>query len=221
MVVIPAGSFDMGGGDDESAKPLHRVTIKRTFALSVTEVTQAQWRSLMGSNPSAIFKCGDNCPVDQVNWNDAQVFIKKLTAKTGQQYRLPTEAEWEYSCRAGEWQEYCGSDNINSVAWYGAFLRPAGTSAKAMNPVSRRQANAFGLYDMSGNVSEWVEDIYHEDYAGAPTDGSAWLGAGTERVYRGGAWGNDKEMVRASFRFPGNPEKRSVGIGLRVVRILP
>ncbi len=130
MVVIPAGSFDMGSNNDPSEKPVHRVTIGRAFAMGKTEVTQGQWKALMGNNPSKYSDCGDNCPVEQVSWDDARAFIEKLNAKTGKQYRLPTEAEWEYACRAGGQHEYCGGDNPDSVGWYGALAKPAAIAAK-------------------------------------------------------------------------------------------
>ncbi len=118
MVEIPAGSFDMGSNNGESdEKPVHRVTFSKPFAIGKTEVTQEQWYAVMGSDPSYFNGCGDTCPVEQVSWNDAQTFIKKLNAKTGKQYRLPTEAEWEYACRAGSQLEYCGSDNADNVSW--------------------------------------------------------------------------------------------------------
>ncbi|SBT07650.1 conserved exported hypothetical protein [Candidatus Accumulibacter aalborgensis] len=114
MVVIPAGSFDMGGSaGDES--PVHRVSV-RGFAMGRTEVTQGQWRAVMGNNPSYFSNCGADCPVEQVSWNDAQDYVRKLSANTGKTYRLPSEAEWEYACRAGGRHEYCGGDSIESVA---------------------------------------------------------------------------------------------------------
>ena len=118
MVELTAGSFDMGSDNGEAdEKPVHRVTIAKPFAIGKTEVTQAQWLAVMGTNPSNFNLCGETCPVEQVSWNDAQVYIQKLNAKTGKQYRLPTEAEWEYACRAGTQQEFCGSDNADNVAW--------------------------------------------------------------------------------------------------------
>ena len=156
MVELPAGSFDMGSNDGEpEEKPVHTVTIAKPFAIGKTEVTQQQWHAVMGNDPSYFAGCGDTCPVEQVSWDDAQEFIKKLNAKTGKQYRLPSEAEWEYACRAGRRQEYCGSDIPENVSWNdsnsGAFLRGH------PHPVATKHANDFGLYDLSGNVWEWVQ----------------------------------------------------------------
>jgi formylglycine-generating enzyme required for sulfatase activity len=195
---------------------VHRVTIAKPFAIGKTEITQEQWRSVMGTNPSNFLICGDTCPVEQVSWDDAQEFIKKLNAKTGKQYRLPTEAEWEYACRAGSQQEYCGSDNADKVAWDGSgsffFSSP--------HPVATKQANAFGLYDMSGNVWEWVEDSYHENYNGAPSDGSTWEG-GSTRVLRGGSWAKDTKFGRAAVRNKFGTNFRDFSYGFRLARTLP
>jgi formylglycine-generating enzyme required for sulfatase activity len=215
MVVIPAGSFEMGSNDEFDEKPLHRVSLK-SFALGRTEVTQAQWKAVMGANPSSFTKCGDNCPVDNVSWDDAQIFVQKLSTKTGKKYRLPTEAEWEYACRAGERMEYCGSDKVDSVSWYDEKK-----GFKTTYPVATKQANAFGLYDMSGNVWEWVEDGYHESYVGAPADGSEWKGYGATRVLRGGSWLNLAERSRAAHREWYDPSNRDSNYGFRVVRVLP
>ncbi|MDH4285476.1 MAG: formylglycine-generating enzyme family protein [Gallionellaceae bacterium] len=157
MVVIPAGSFDMGSDKDSNEQPVHHVTISRPFAMGKTEVTQGLWKAIMGDNPSKHSTCGDNCPVEQVSWKDVQEFIKKFNEKTGKQYRLPTEAEWEYACRAGARQEYCGGDNPDSISWYGGLATPPGNSSKSANPVATKAPNAWGLYDMSGNVWEWVK----------------------------------------------------------------
>ena len=220
MVVIPAGSFDMGSsGYSSSEKPVHRVTISKTFALGKTEVTQGQWKSIMGSNPSKFTNCGNDCPVENVSWNDAQIFIQKLNAKTGKQFRLPSEAEWEYACRAGGKQEYCGSDNLDSVGWY--LFSHKQSSSKSVHRVATKQPNAWGLYDMSGNVMEWVEDSFQSDYNGAPTDGSAWIGRGTLRVLRGGSWDNESPFASAASRGALLPEVRGESIGFRVVRTLP
>jgi formylglycine-generating enzyme required for sulfatase activity len=221
MVVIPAGSFEMGlNGVETYEKPQHRVSLK-SFALGKTEVTQGQWKAIMGNNPSKFKACGDNCPVEQVSWDDAKQYIQKLNAKTGKQYRLPSEAEWEYACRAGGKQEYCGSDNVDSVAWYGAYATPVGNSAKTTNPVATKQANAFGLYDMSGNVWEWNEDSYHDNYNGAPTDGSVWQGDGAKRVLRGGSWNYGPRSSRAADRDGNEPAGRFLIIGFRLARMLP
>jgi formylglycine-generating enzyme required for sulfatase activity len=215
MVVIPSGEFEMGSGNGSSdEKPIHSVSIN-AFALGKTEVTQGQWRAVMGSNPSNFSSCGDDCPVEEVSWNDAQTFIQKLNAKTGKQYRLPSEAEWEYACRAGGKHEYCGSDNVDSVAWYES------NSGKSTHPVSRKQPNAFGVYDMSGNVWEWVEDSYHDSYNGAPTNGSVWQGDGAKRVLRGGSWYDRPQYARAANRYRVEPSGRNYSGGFRVARMLP
>ena len=219
MVVIPGGSFDMGSNKGEpNEMPVHHVTISRTFAIGKTEVTQGQWKALMGNNPSKFGNCGDNCPVEQVSWDDAQAFIEALNAKTGKKYRLPSEAEWEYACRAGAQQEYCGSDDLDSIGWYGGLAKPAGNSGKSTNPVATKQPNAWGLYDMSGNVWEWVEDDYHENYNGALADGSAWQGDGTMRVPRGGSW---SYLQHAAKRGGSESDFRYSTIGLRLARTLP
>jgi formylglycine-generating enzyme required for sulfatase activity len=222
MIVIPTGSFEMGSNSGEAIeKPVHRVTINRSFALGKTEVTQGQWKAIMGNNPSKFSSCGDTCPVEQVSWNDAQEFIQKLNLKTGKQYRLPSEAEWEYACRAGGENIYCGSDNLDSVGWYGASANQPGNAGRT-NPVGLKQANAFGLYDMSGNVWEWVEDSYHDNYNGAPTDGSAWSGDGAKRALRGGSWGFGFQEARAALRGYNVPTNRSsTDLGFRLARILP
>jgi len=224
MIIIPSGSFNMGsetGYSDE--KPIHRVTIKYAFALGKTEVTQAQWRAVMGNNPSEFTKCGDNCPVEKVSWNDAQNFIQKLNTKTGKQYRLPSEAEWEYACRAGEQLNYCGSANVEKVAWYGTYEQQTGNSNDTTHPVATRQANALGLYDMSGNVFEWVEDSYHDSYIGAPADGSVWQGDDTKRVARGGSWYYYPLFERAAARMWVNPSYRVAikDLGFRIAISLP
>jgi formylglycine-generating enzyme required for sulfatase activity len=169
----------------------------------------------MGSNPSYFKECGDNCPVEQVSWNAAKDFIQKLNAKTGKQYRLPSEAEWEYACRAGGRNEYCGSGNIDSVAWYGS------NSGSKTHAVARKQANAWGLRDMSGNAWEWVEDCWNGNYNGAPSDGSAWTtGECSWRVLRGGSWVENPRYARAAFRYRGGASGRANHSGFRLARML-
>lgn len=221
MVILPAGHFNMGSGQSSDESPEHTVTFRQPFALGKTEITQGQWKAIMGSNPSKFSNCGDSCPVEQVSWSDAQEFVQKLNTKTGKQYRLPSEAEWEYACRAGGHQEYCGSDDASRVAWYDAYADKVGNSAKTTNPVATKQANAFGLYDMSGNVWEWMEDSYHAGYNGAPIDGTAWSGDGAQRVLRGGSWSSAPINLRSTYRSNFAPATRYDIIGFRVARTLP
>jgi formylglycine-generating enzyme required for sulfatase activity len=182
--------------------------------MCTTEVTQGQWREIMGSNPSEFYICGDNCPVENVSWNDAKEFIRKLNIRTGKQYRLPSEQEWAYACQAGMNSQYCGSDDIDRVAWY------QNNAENETHPVSTKRANSWGIYDMSGNVWEWVEDSWHEDFSGAPTDGSAWISDSTNRVIRGGSWFSDWQSVQAAKRFGFSQSGRSNNIGFRIVRTI-
>lgn len=220
MVLIPPGSFEMGStGGYTDQQPLHWVSIAQAFALGKTEVTQAEWQAVMGANPSGFKNCGDNCPVENVSWHDAQEFIGKLNAKTGRQYRLPTEAEWEYACNNGNWTKYCGSDDVDAVAWYNDNSGRGLFSDGHPHPVGQKQPNAFGLYDMSGNISEFTADRYHDNYNGAPTDGSEWPGNGVYCVIRGGSWGDVSENARAVRRAQGGPD--NVYDGFRLARTLP
>jgi formylglycine-generating enzyme required for sulfatase activity len=222
MVVIPAGHFEMGSDDGEKfIRPSHTVSFARPFAIGMTEVTQGQWKAFMGSNPSCFRRrlfsapCGGNCPVEAVSWNDVQEFIGKLNTKTGKHYRLPTEAEWDYACRAGGHQTYCGSDNADEVGWF------QNNSGGTTHPVASKLPNAFGLYDMSGNVSEWVQDCWHADYAGAPADGSAWTSETcTHRVIRGGSWDEDQRDAYAANRDKLGAGLRFNNFGFRLARAL-
>jgi formylglycine-generating enzyme required for sulfatase activity len=181
MVYIPPGEFMMGSENgDKDERPVHRVTISQAFYIGRYEVTQAQWQAAMGDNPSHFKDCGGNCPVERVSWKDAQNFINKLNeSNDGFRYRLPTEAEWEYACRAGTTGDYAGT--LSEMAWYGK------NSGSKTHAVGGKQPNAWGLADMHGNVWEWCQDWYHKTYYGAPTDGSAWLSGGEQeyRVLRG------------------------------------
>jgi formylglycine-generating enzyme required for sulfatase activity len=213
FVYIPAGSFVMGsdkGGTDE--RPARRVTIRKGFYLGRYEITQAQWQVVMGTNPSN-FK-GEDLPVEQVSWTDAQTFVKKLNERNEAfRYRLPTEAEWEYACHAGMTGESMGA--LDQLAWY--FNNSAGKT----HPVGLKQANAWGLHDTLGNVWEWVEDVYHESYRGAPTDGSAWLAGGDQRyrILRGGSWIDNAFYCRINERIRATPETRQRNSGLRLVAV--
>jgi formylglycine-generating enzyme required for sulfatase activity len=196
LVRIPPGSFMMGSTNGQAdEKPVHQVTINYSFYMGKYEVTQAQWQSVMGNNPSNFKDCGGNCPVEQVSWDDAQSFIQRLNGMNdGYTYRLPTEAEWEYACRAGTTGDYAG--NLSDMAWYSE------NSGSKTHTVGGKQPNAWGLADMHGNVWEWCQDWYHETYHGAPTDGSAWLSGGEQkyRVLRGGSWSYDASDARSAYR---------------------
>ncbi len=245
MVLIPAGSFRMGnitnnssGGDDE--KPVHKVTITRPFLMGKTEVTQAQWKAIMRSNPSD-FK-GDKLPVENIGWEDAVAFCNKLSkeeklnacysgsgAKTrcdfrANGYRLPTEAEWEYACRAGTKTDFhtgnmtseTGNDPaLNIAGWYD------GNSGGKTHKTGLKKPNAFGLYDMHGNVYEWCWDWYDASYykSGAITDPKG-PSTGTLRVLRGGSWGGSSTIYcRSAYRHHlTDPNYRSYSRGFRYVR---
>jgi formylglycine-generating enzyme required for sulfatase activity len=216
MIVIPAGDFQMGSNETETEQPIHTVRLAKSFALGKTEVTQAQWRQVMRFNPSRSNSC-DDCPVEQVGWDDAQAFISKLNELTGKIYRLPNEAEWEYAAKAGSNFKYSGGDDIEAVAWYSK------NSGLKTHPVGRKKPNAWGLFDMTGNVWEWVEDSWHDSYKGAPRDGSAWVTGGDagRRGLRGGSWGNDPNVARTAFRFSFVSTFRFDLSGFRLARMLP
>lgn len=213
---VPAGSFQMGSDKGTSQeRPVHQVTFARGFYMGRYEVTIAQWQSLMGNNPSSVPDCGGDCPVDNVSWNDAQEFIKKLNAKNdGYTYRLPSEAEWEYACRAGTTGEFAG--DLDSMAWINS------NANNTWHPVGQKKPNAWGLYDMYGNVAEWVTDVYHMSYEGAPADGSAWTTEGVQdrRMMRGGNYFfDDPHSTSSSVRSYDDPAKGRDGIGFRVAAV--
>ncbi len=215
MVSVPAGCFQMGsneGGeytDDE--KPVHRVCLS-AYKIGKYEVTQSQWKKVMGNNPSH-FK-GNNKPVEKVSWDDVQKFIRKLNQQTGQHYRLPSEAEWEYACRSGgRDQKYCGGNNAGSVAWYDD------NSGNETHDVGQKQANGLGLYDMSGNVWEWVQDRYDSGYyKNSPTTNPKGASGGAVRVFRGGSWHSDASNLRSAFRDYNSPDRRGNILGFRLAR---
>lgn len=236
LVYVPAGQFMMGANSiGAMTQPMHLVTLRNGFYIGKYEVTQAQWKSVMGTNPSR-FK-GNRLPVEQVSWFDATEFVRKLNEMNdGYAYRLPTEAEWEYACRAGSPGDYLG--NIDEVAWYGNnsgrapldatdiwqndhanYFKRIAENGNQTHPVGTKQPNAFGLFDMQGNVLEWVEDRYHDSYTGAPTDGSAWLSGGDQkqRIPRGRAW---YELApRCAERGPRSPDSGGDGNGARVIAV--
>lgn len=215
MVPVEGGTFTMGatseqGSDaEEDEKPAHKVTLG-DYYIGQTEVTQALWEAVMGSNPS--FFEGDNLPVEQVSWNDCQVFIQKLNQLTGKQFRLPTEAEWEYAARGGrksQGYKYAGGNNIGSVAWY------TGNSGIETHPIGTKQANELGIYDMSGNVYEWCSDWYG-DYTSSSQSDPQGPSSGSGRVGRGGDYGSSAGYCRVSNRYGILPGCRGDNLGLRL-----
>lgn len=220
FVKVPAGSFTMGTMASISADetPARTVTISNDFWIGQFEVTQAQWHAVMGNNP-ADFKSDEvgedsrNFPVESVSWNDVQDFIKKLNAKDGKKYRLPTEAEWEYACRSGgKDQKYCGGNNPDALAWYGD------NSGNRTHRVGTKQPNGLGIYDMSGNVWEWVSDWYGENYYGQGINiDPAGPARGESRVFRGGSWNDAADSARAAFRGNRSPGTSDYIIGVRLV----
>ncbi|HJQ25517.1 MAG TPA: formylglycine-generating enzyme family protein [Blastocatellia bacterium] len=211
FINIPAGEFMMGTANGSPAeKPVHRVRLSQSFEMSKYEITQAQWQAVMGNNPS-YFK-GASRPVEQVSWYDAQEFIEKLNAlDDGFAYRLPTEAEWEYACRAGSNADNTGK--TEAMAWYDT------NSENMTHPVGGKQPNAWGLYDMLGNVFEWCQDWYDQDYyaqsAEVDPQGPA---SGTFRVKRGGGWMFPANFARPAARDLFTPAYRFNYVGFRLVR---
>lgn len=215
MVWVEGGTFRMGATSEQGSdaysdeKPAHSVTLSGYY-IGKTEVTQALWKAVMGSKPSK-FK-GDNLPVEQVSWNDCQEFIRKLNALTGENFRLPTEAEWEFAYRGGNnsrGYKYSGSDNIDNVAWYN------GNSGYKTHPVATMSPNELGIYDMTGNVSEWCADWYGNYSSGAQTNPKGPYN-GSGRVYRGGCWFGIAGDCRSSCRYGCSPDYRYYNFGLRL-----
>jgi formylglycine-generating enzyme required for sulfatase activity len=215
FVNIPAGSFMMGSDDCYSdEKPVHRVNVK-AFRMGKYPITQKQYLAVMGDNPSN-FKGDENCPVDSVTWDMAVEFCQKLSQRTGQTVRLPSEAEWEYACRAGSTDRYCFGDDegkLGRYAWYDQ------NSEKKTHPVGKKSSNAWGLHDMHGNVWEWCEDIWHENYQGAPSDGTAWINGGYRdlKVQRGGSLEYQENFCSSSYRRKEVTDCRDSVFGFRVI----
>ncbi|CAK8712446.1 MAG: Formylglycine-generating enzyme, required for sulfatase activity, contains SUMF1/FGE domain [Candidatus Electronema aureum] len=214
FMYIPGGCFDMGSDENDDEKPVHEVCVN-AFWMGKYEVTQGQWRKVMGGNP-AKFQKGDDYPVEQVSWKEAQEFITKLTSMTGKKFSLPAEAEWEYACRAGGSGRYCGGDDPDLVAWYD------GNSGGNTHPVGGKEKNFFGLHDMSGNVWEWCSDWYGKDYyASSPKDNPTGPERGGYRVLRGGSFFYFSQGCRAVYRYGYSPGNRDGFLGLRLVLPLP
>ncbi len=208
MIFVEGGFFYMGSNNgDVDEKPVHTVQVGSLY-IGKCEVTQAQWRTVMGSNPSFHKDC-DNCPVEQVSWDDAQKFISKLNQMTGKQYSLPTEAEWEYAARGGQKSKgytYSGSNSLGDVGWYND------NSGPATHPVAQKQANELGIYDMSGNVWEWCNDWYK----GYPGSSGVTDYTGSLRVFRGGCWIYDARDCRSANRDDYSPAGRGIIVGFRL-----
>ena len=214
--LLPAGTFTMGqaNGDSEE-RPPHQVTLTKPFYMGVYEVTNAQWERVMGSVPSQ-WKDADR-PVEEVSWNDANKFCRKLSAlpeekRAGRVYRLPTEAEWEYACRAGTTTEWSFGDDASKLGEYGWF---ANNSGGQTHPVGQKKPNAWGLYDMHGNVWEWCSDWYGDYAKGTVTDPQvpSW---GSIRVCRGGGWGVNARFCRSAVRLRYSPSYRFIILGFRL-----
>jgi eukaryotic-like serine/threonine-protein kinase len=223
MVEIPGGKFIMGSPENEAQRldgesPQHQVTIP-SFFMGKYELTQAQYQAIMGSNPSR-FK-GNNRPVEQVTWNDAVIFCQRLSQKTGKNYRLPSEAEWEYACRAGTttpfyFGESITTDLVNYDGNYTYASAPEGKNRQQTTDVGSFPPNASGLYDMHGNVWEWCLDDYIDNYSDAPRDGSALTGRSDVKLLRGGSWDNYPATCRSAYRIDGLGIYAS-RVGFRVV----
>ncbi|OCC14196.1 serine/threonine kinase [Dissulfuribacter thermophilus] len=216
FVWVPGGCFEMGCGSwqsdcDSDEKPVHEVCVDG-FWIGKYEVTQGQWKRVMGNNPSK-FKKGDDYPVERVSWDDAQEFIKRLNSKSGRTFRLPTEAEWEYACRSGGKEEkYCGGSAVDRLAWYW------GNSGGSTHRVGTKAPNGLGIHDMSGNVWEWCEDWYDEDYyRNSPRNNPKCPSSGSYRVSRGGSWYFNPRFVRSAYRNRFRPRNRLNYLGFRLV----
>ena len=221
MVVLPAGSFLMGSPPGEAGRgadegPVHRITIAKPFAVGKFELSFAQWDACAADGGCGRYRPDSHgwprpeLSVRTVNWNEAKAYVTWLSAKTGKEYRLLSEAEWEYAARAGTTTPYPFGTTVAAYVYQGG---PAG------DPVSA--PNAFGLVNMNSNLIEWVEDRYHPTYAGAPENGEAWTaGEGTDRVLRGGTWNNKVGVARSAMRGSVDPVHREWDVGFRVARSL-
>ncbi len=241
LVKIPGRTLTMGSPKDEKGRdwygkfvdslkgvdvegPQHRVTVPE-FWLGKYPVTQDQYQAIMGKNPSRFSENGANRPVEQVSWHDAVAFCEKLSQQTGRPYRLPSEAEWEYACRAGTTTPFYFGETISpDLANYNGndtyANGPKGTYRKQTTEVGQFPPNAFGLYDMHGNVWEWCADHWHDNYSGAPVDGGAWLVPGeseNRRILRGGSWDFNPVFCRSALRFGVAPDYVDFLVGFRVV----
>ena len=237
FVPIPAGSFMMGSPRDEQGRyndeTLHKVTITKPFYLQTTQVTQAQWVAIMEHNPSHFDTQGDDCPVERVSWDDAQEFIEKLNKRENtDKYRLPTEAKWEYGCRAGSKTKFCfgDDDNHNNDSMVGMIFSKLGVRSELEEyawykknsenmtlPVAQKKPNDWGLYDMHGNVNEWCQDLY-ADYPENHVVDPEGASEGEQYVLRGGSYDSDDDELRSADRRRDHPQTRKSRIGFRLAR---
>jgi len=227
MKQIPAGTFVMGSPPDEKKRradegPMHQVVISKPFQIGVFEVTQAQWEAVMGNNPSRFrggsYREKSTNPVEQVSWEDCQKFIEKLNGMGIGTFRLPTEAEWEYACRAGTRTAYSFGDEVGELREYAWCTHyPAYTTRQVTHQVGTRKPNPWGLYDMHGNVWEWCSDWYADYNTNKQTDPKG-AASGSSRVYRGGSWYRTAEYCRSAIRSRPWPSYRSYHLGFRLVR---
>jgi sulfatase modifying factor 1 len=223
MVAVPGGCFQMGdflGEGDDNEQPRHRVCVK-DFRIGKYPVTQTEWIQVMGRNPSAYDSCGIGyCPVENVSWNDAQEFIRRLNERGTAKYRLPTEAEWEYAARSGgkdeKWAGTSDPKKLVEYAWYAA------NADWQTHRVGEKKPNGLGLYDMTGHVWQWTSDWYAPDYyAKSPEQDPQGPATGTQRVLRGGFWGSLDNMARTTRRIGLAPQTHSPGYGFRLVQVSP
>ena len=225
FVHIAPGSFVMGSPEHETGRgsdeTQHEVTLTREYFMQATPVTQGQWKAVMGSNPSCFLQGGEDCPVEGVNWNECQEFIKRVNEKGEYLYRLPTEAEWEYACRAGGGASFfngeitelfCRNDPcLDKMGWF------CGNSGRKTHPVAEKNPNAWGLFDMHGNICEWCQDWYG-GYDVMPQINPTGAVFGPGHVVRGGSWFSNSQNCRSASRFYRASNSRSDFVGFRLVR---
>ncbi|MEZ4524627.1 MAG: formylglycine-generating enzyme family protein [Desulfobacterales bacterium] len=208
FVFISPGEFVMGDGGER-----HRVILTKGFFMQTTPVTQRQWKEMAGSNPSQFRDC-DDCPVETVSWDDVNEFVILLNRKAGtDRFRLPTEAEWEYACRAGSETAYCFGDDHRHLGKYAWFDRNSGEKT---HPVAQKKPNAWGLYDMHGNVCEWCQDWY-DYYSEMTVTDPVGDSSGYRRIFRGGSWKFDAQRSRSAYRGRVYPDTRHPVLGFRLV----
>ena len=220
MKLVEAGTFQMGSTTGESDEaPVHSMSISKDYYLGETEVTQALWKAVTGYSPtlggsswSSTYGLGDDYPAYYISYEDVQSFITKLNSLTGERFRMPTEAEWEYAARGGKKSKgytYSGSDTVGDVAWY------SGNSSSKTHTVKTKAANELGIYDMSGNVREWCSDWYGTYGSSAKTDPTGPT-TGAYRVSRGGSWSGNAASCRCANRYYGTPSSRPISLGVRL-----